>query len=223
LPERFNIIKKCSLGGSLLSRFFPHQGDFFELFDLLTAKIVEGTKCTRVLLENLGQAETYSQQLMELEHSGDEVTHRAVSLLRKTFITPFDRDDIHHLFSNLDNILDLIDATAQRIYLYDIKTLPPEAVQLGDVCIAISEHVQSAVTGLANIKKPEAILKSCVEINRLENDADRLLRGGLGKLFREEANAQQLIKVKEIFELLEETTDRCEQVAQTVERIVLEH
>jgi uncharacterized protein len=207
----------------VLSRFFPHQGDFFELFDLLTAKIVEGTKCTRVLLDNLGEAEAYSQQLMELEHSGDEVTHRAVSLLRKTFITPFDRDDIHHLFSHLDNILDLIDATAQRIYLYDIKVLPPEAVQLGDVCVAISRHVQMAVTGLADTKHPEIILKSCVEINRLENDADRLLRGGLGKLFREEANAQQLIKVKEIFELLEQTTDRCEQVAQTVERMVLEH
>jgi predicted phosphate transport protein (TIGR00153 family) len=207
----------------MLARFLPQQGNFFELFGALADKIVEGATETRILVSDLSQSEVLSRKLMDIEHLGDDITHRTVALLRKVFITPFDRDDIHQLISEMDTILDLMDATAQRIYLYDIRSLPPEVHRMSEICLQLSSLVQTAVKGLAKVRNLEPILKSCVEINRLENETDLLLRSGLAKLFREQSDVQQVFKVKEVYELFEQVADRCEDVAHTVERIVLEN
>jgi uncharacterized protein len=208
---------------SMLGRFLPQQGNFFELFSSLADKIAQGAEETNHLVNNLSESEVRSRNLIAIEHSGDEITHRAVALLRKVFITPFDRDDIHELVSELDTILDQIHATAQRLYLYDIQKLPPEVLKMANNCVQQSHCVRTAVSGLSNVRQMEPILKSCVEINRLENDTDILLRSGLAKLFREEKDLQQVFKVKEIFELFESISNQCEDVAHTVERIVLEN
>jgi len=207
----------------MFSRFLPREEKFFDLFEQLAQRIVEGAEEVRGLLLNLNESEARSRLIKDIEHRGDEITHHTIALLRKTFITPLDRDDMHHLVTQMDNILDIIDAAAQRVFIYDLRTVPEDALNLAQVCTEITRHLAAAIQGLANLKEPETLLRSCVEVNRLENEADQVLRNGLSKLFREEKDPIQLIKVKEILEMLEGATDLCEDVANIVDRIVLEH
>jgi len=151
------------------------------------------------------------------------VTHETIALLHKTFITPFDRDQIHQLITTMDDILDLIQDVAESVALYDLKSVTPEARQLAEICQMCCDRVRTAVSLLTNVKRPEAILKCCEEIDRLESDADRVLRGAMSKLFRDEPDVKQLIKLRTIYELLETISDRCEDVANIIEGIVLEN
>jgi uncharacterized protein len=146
-----------------------------------------------------------------------------VELLHKTFITPLDRDDIHRLITRMDDILDYIEAASERMYLYDMKSVTPECEQLADLCLRSVENLAECVAHLENLKEPGHIIKHCIEVNRLENEADHILRGAIARLFREESDLKSLIKMKEIYELLETVTDRCEDVANTIEGIVLEY
>jgi predicted phosphate transport protein (TIGR00153 family) len=207
----------------MFSRFLPKEEKFFELFSELANEIVDAAKETRILLGNLEARESQARKLKDIEHRGDKITQRTIALLRTTFITPLDRDDMHRLVSQMDSILDSLEAAGQRIFIYDLRELPEEATRLADICVSITQNVCTAIRGLANLKTPDVILKACVEINRLENEADTALRDALARLFREEKDTRQLIKVKEIYEMLEEATDRCEDVADIVDRIVLEH
>lgn len=202
--------------------FLPRQENFFVLFRALSDQIVAGALEFALLLEELPECSGRCASIKDIEHKGDEITHQTVALLHKTFITPLDRDEIHRLITKLDDILDFIDACAQRICLYDIGSSTPEAVALSKIVIQTVEHVRLAVAGLADLKNPEGIQASCVEINRLENEADVVLRAALAKLFREEKDLRQLIKLKEVYELLETVTDRCEDVANIIDGIVLE-
>jgi uncharacterized protein len=208
---------------AMLSLFLPLEGNFFELYDQLAEQIVKGARETRSLLKELPRSESRFAKVKDIEHAGDEIAHRTIALLRKTFITPLDRNDMHRLISEMDTILDIIDATAQRIFLFELTAVPQEMHSLADVCVEVTGHVQKAVRGLSNLKDPDLVMSSCVEIDRLENQADRLLRSGLAQLFRQETDTLTLIKVKEIYELLESITNRCEDVANTMDRIVLEH
>ncbi|MFM8315674.1 MAG: DUF47 domain-containing protein, partial [Deltaproteobacteria bacterium] len=149
--------------------------------------------------------------------------HTTMDLLHQTFITPLDREDIHELSSTLDDVLDFIDAAAQRILLYEIKHMPNEGRELAEVCVQAAQKVQVAVGYLDNLKNPEEIKKLCVEINRLENEGDHILRAAVAKLFREENDMKTLIKLKEVYEILETVTDLCEDVANIIDGIVLEY
>lgn len=201
----------------------PKEGKFFDLFREISDYIVEGAHEFRAMLEDLSHVESRSRNIKHIEHKADEVTHKTVELLHKTFITPLDREDIHKLISRLDDILDLIEAASQRMFLYGINQITPETKDLADVCIKSAEAVRRAVQGLDNLKDSDQILKACVEINKLENEADHILRAGMAKLFKDEPDVRHLIKMKEIYEILESVTDRCEDVANIVEGIVLEY
>ena len=158
-----------------------------------------------------------------IEKRADKVTHAAIELLHKTFITPLDRDDIHQLITKMDDILDLIEDVAQSIFLYDIRAVTPEAVTLAEICVACGERVKSAVALLSNIDNPQAVLALCEEIDKLESEADHVMRSAMAKLFRDEPDVRQVIKLRSIYELLEEVTDTCEDVANIIEGIVLEN
>jgi predicted phosphate transport protein (TIGR00153 family) len=201
----------------------PREGRFFDLFNAHAAQISEGGQALAQLFADFGAVADHAAHIDEAEHSADRITHETIALLHKTFITPIDRDQIHQLITSMDDILDLIQDTAESIVLYDIRRVSPEAQQLAQICKMTCDRVRAAVGQLADMREPEAILKTCEEIDRLESDADRVMRSAMSRLFREESDVKQLIKLRSIYELLELITDRCEDVANIVEGIVLEH
>ncbi len=207
----------------MFGRLIPREGKFFDLFNQSSNLLVEAALEFRKLLDDIPHLESRTRAIKDIEHKADDVTHKTIELLHKTFITPLDREDIHSLICKLDDIVDFLEAASQRIFLYGITEIPTEAKNLADVCIQSVELVKKAVHGLADLKNSDQIIKNCVEINRLENEADSILRAAMAKLFKEEPDTRQLIKIKEIYELLETVTDRCEDVANLLEGIVLEY
>src|SRR5262245_34271189 len=207
----------------MLGRLMPVEGHFFELFNAHAERIVEGSRELAAMITTFTDLETHAQHIDGAERAADKITHETITLLHKTFITPFDRDQIHQLITSMDDILDLMQDVAESVVLYDIRKITPEAKQLAEICQMCCERVRGAVSLLKNIKDSEAILKTCQEIDRLESDADRVMRAAMSKLFRDEADVKQLIKLRTIYELLETITDRCEDVANLIEGIVLEN
>ncbi|HAZ12922.1 MAG: phosphate transport regulator [Bdellovibrionales bacterium GWA2_49_15] len=207
----------------MFGRFMPREEKFFDLFDQAATLILESTQRFRTMLDDMGNVESHSRVIKDLEHKCDEITHRTVDLLHTTFITPLDRNDIHALISKLDDILDLVEAASQRMFLYNVTKVTPELMALADVGIKSVQNLKEAVSRLHNLKNPEEIIKYCVEVNRLENEADHILRSAMAKLFREEPDVRRLIMFKELYEMLETMTDRCEDVANIIEGIVLEY
>jgi len=207
----------------MLGRLMPREGKFFELFNKHAGHIVEGSRELAAMIGTFTELEAHAQRIDTAERAADKVTHETIALLHKTFITPFDRDQIHQLINTLDDILDLIQDVAESIALYDLRRATPEAKQLAEINHMCCERVKVAVGLLSNIKHPAAILKCCEEIDRLESDADRVLRGAMSKLFRDEPDVKNLIKLRTIYELLETISDRCEDVANIIEGIVLEN
>lgn len=210
----------------LLSNLMPREGQFFVLFNQHASNVVEGGRALTELLASNGDAgrrNALIQRIQELESAADRITHETASLLHSTFITPFDRDVIHRLISRMDDILDLIQDTAESLALYDIHTLTPETRHLADLVRICCERVQSAVALLNNMDHAQEILRICHEIDGLESDADRVMRDGVSKLFRGEQDVRQIIKLKAVYELLETATDRCQDVADVIEGVVLEN
>ena len=207
----------------MLSRLMPREGNFFELFNNHAELIVEGSRELVAMITAFQEVEKHAQHIDNAERAADKITHETITLLHKTFITPFDRDQIHKLITSMDDILDLIQDVAESIVLYDIRKVTPESRQLAEICQMCCERVRTAVGLLKNVKDAEAILKTCQEIDRLESDADRVMRSAMSKLFRDEADVKHLIKMRTIYELLETITDRCEDVANLIEGIVLEN
>jgi uncharacterized protein len=207
----------------MLGRLMPREGKFFDLFNAHAARIVEGSHELTAMLVSFKELEAHAQRIDAAERAADKITHECISLLHKTFITPFDRDQIHQLITTMDDILDLIQDVAESIALYDLRSVTPEAQQLAEICQQTCDRVKVAVGLLTNVKQSSAILKCCEEIDRLESDADRVMRGALSKLFREENDLKQVMKLRVIYDLLETITDRCEDVANVVEGIVLEN
>jgi hypothetical protein len=162
-------------------------------------------------------------KIKAIENECDHITHHVVERLHKVFITPIDRNDIFRLISKMDDVMDFVEAAAMRISLYGVNSNNKELWDLARVLQSGSERISEAVAGMRNLKHPELILEKCVEINRLENEADVQLRGAINKLFTEEKNPIEVIKWKEIFELMETATDRCEDVANIIEGVVLEN
>ena len=211
----------------MFGRFMPLEGKFFELFNAHAEEIVAGGRELAALLNKLGDtvqtADEHVNLIDTIEKRADHITHETVTLLHRTFITPFDRDSIHQLISNMDDILDMIQDVAESLVLYDIRKITPEARQLAEICQACSERVKVVVELLHNMENAQTILKVCREIDELENDADKVMRSAISRLFREEPEMREVIKLQTLYELLESVTDRCNDVANIVEGIVLEN
>ncbi|RCS59377.1 DUF47 domain-containing protein [Parvibium lacunae] len=207
----------------MFGKFMPTEGQFFGYFNEHAEHIIAGSKALVALLDDFDQLEAQAQVLNDHEHAADRITHATIDLLHKTFITPLDRDQIHSLINSMDDILDLMQDVVESISLYDVKRITPEAKQLGNICLACAERVKTVVGSLSDMHDSQGILKICHEIDRLESDADRVMRSAMSKLFRHENDVRELIKMKAIYELLEAVTDRCEDVANIIEGIVLEH
>ncbi|MCC7005251.1 MAG: DUF47 domain-containing protein [Ottowia sp.] len=207
----------------MFGRFMPSEKNFFDLFNQHAGLAVEASEALVNLVRGLPNSQVYGEQVLACEKKADRVTHETIELLHSTFITPIDRDAIHTLITTMDDILDLGEDVAETIQLYDITQLTDEALQLANICVASCKAVREAVAYLSNMRNARAIMKVCAEIDRLEADADRVMRTAMSKLFREEADVKRLIKLKAIYELLETITDKCEDVANIIEGIVLEN
>jgi predicted phosphate transport protein (TIGR00153 family) len=207
----------------MFARLLPREGDFFALFSRHAELMVKCSREVSALMADPAEANARAHAVKTLETEADEVTRDTVRLLHKTFITPLDRDDIHQLITRMDDILDLMEDVAQLVVLYDLRVVPDEGRQLAELCLRCTEEVRSAVELLSSMKQAEKILELCHRIDQLETQADHVMRSAIARLFREEEDARQLIKLKEMVELLEAVTDRCEDVANIIEGIVLEN
>ena len=207
----------------MLGRLMPREGKFFDLFNAHAERIVEGSRELAAMIGTFSDLDAHAQRIDGAERAADKLTHECITLLHRTFITPFDREQIHSLITKMDDILDLIQDVAETIALYDLRSVTPEAKQLAEICQRSCERVRSTVALLTNVKSSASILKLCEEIDRLESDADRVMRSAMSKLFREEQDVREIIKMKEIYQLLEAVTDRCLDVANLAEGIALEN
>lgn len=201
----------------------PSEGKFFELFTQHAELCVKGARETVGLMTDFNDLEIRVHAIEGIEKQADKITHDTIDLLHKTFITPLDRDDIHQLITRMDDILDLLEDVAQTISLYDIKAITPEAKRLAELCLACVEKVRAAVGLLHDMDNSDDILTICTEIDRLESDADHVMRAAMSKLFRDEPDVRTLIKLKAVYEILETVTDRCEDVANIIEGIIVEN
>jgi predicted phosphate transport protein (TIGR00153 family) len=204
-------------------RLLPHDASFFAHFEHQGKKTVEGCRAFLEMIEQPGDLERRAERVKQIEHECDEITHAVVEALHKTFITPIDRNDIYTLITKMDDIMDFVEAAADRLALYDVQTMTKEVGDLARCLVQSAEHVLGAVSSIRDLGKPNGILQHCIEINRLENVADGILRSALARLFREEKDPIAVIKWKEIYETLETATDRCEDVANIIEGVVLEN
>jgi predicted phosphate transport protein (TIGR00153 family) len=213
----------------LLGKLLPREGNFFEMFNQHADRIVEAARAFSHLVANyndLHLREQYNRDVDNAERAADRVTHDVNRMIHKTFITPLDRDQIHKLINTMDDVVDLIQDSAETMALYDVRAMTDEITRLADLSVRCCERVKEAVALLGKLGDPgcaEAVLKSCEEIDRLESDADRVMRAAMSKLFREQPDVLEVIKLKAIYELLETITDKCEDVANVVEGIVLEN
>ena len=207
----------------MLSRLMPRETSFFDYFERHAALTIQGTKEFEELAKGSGPVGPRAKRIKEIEHETDVITHDCVTALHATFITPIERDDIHRLITRMDDIMDFVEAASERIALYELTTMTPEIRELARVLVKATEKLQEALRGLRNMKNAAFIKEKCIEVNSLENEADAILRIGLARLFKEEKDPILIIKWKEIYEALEEATDRCEDVANIIEGVILEH
>jgi predicted phosphate transport protein (TIGR00153 family) len=202
----------------------PRDTSFFDLFDQLAGKVLDAARALEDMLERWDRLEVRVREMKDLEHECDAITHRTFDKLNLTFITPLEREDIHELASRLDDIVDHIDSTASRLVIYGVKKPTDEAKLLAQVLTRTCIEVQKAVAGLRNLKDPALLSRISVEINRLENESDDILRLALKRLFeRQNGDVLEVIKLKEIYEKLESAVDRCEDVANVIQAVVLRH
>jgi uncharacterized protein Yka (UPF0111/DUF47 family) len=208
----------------MFARFFPAEGkEFFEFFERHAGKTLEAARLLQAMLNNPVDLSDQARRIKAVEHEGDVITHRAVEMLHRTFVTPIDRGDIHRLISRLDDVLDLIDATSERVWLYGIDTTDRDACDLADALVNAVSEVARAMAGLRDLKNRDALLQVCMEINRYENEGDTLLRRAVARLFQDSKEPLMVIKWKDIYEFLENAIDRCEDVANVVEGVALEY
>ena len=207
----------------MLEKLMPKSDEFFDDFDAQADATVRGAKLLRELLDDFTDVERKVAAIKEVEHQGDQIAHRAFERLHKQFITPFDRAEIHRLLGRIDDVLDLTDATAERLVLYEVGPVPQAARDLAAVLVPCCEKLQEAVRLMRHIKVPAQILAACRDIKTFESQADSLGRAAIAALFKSGADALSIIKWKEIYDLMETATDRCEDVANVIEGVVLEH
>ena len=214
---------------TMFSKLLPREGNFFAMFDQHATRVVEAAHAFAQLVAHYSdpvQRQKFNDAVDAAERAADRITHEVNKSIHVTFITPIDREQIHILIDTMDDIADLIQDSAETMALYDVREMTEEISRLTDMAVKCCERVRAAVALLGDIARPqtaEAALKTCEEIDQLESDADRVMRAAMSKLFREEADVRELIKLKAIYEQLESISDRCEDVANLIEGIVLEN
>jgi hypothetical protein len=203
-----------------MARLIPRETKFFDLFSEIANNVTEGAKVLSDLLNNYDYATMPDAvaRIVAIEHRGDEMTHRILIKLNQTFITPFDREDIHLLASSLDDVLDFIFAASDRLQTYKITQPSPSAKILAGIILKQAEELVKAVSLL---EKNGRVLEHCVEVNRLENEADKVTREAIGRLFDGDYDPITLIKLKELLEALEQASDKAEDVADVLETVIL--
>lgn len=199
-------------------RLIPRGAKFFEMFAEMSGNLTRGARLLTDLLADYKNVEARVHELHDIEHIGDDMTHAVLTKLNQTFITPFDREDIHRLATSLDDVLDFIYAAAERLTMYKIISAPPAAHQLAQIIVKQTEELAK---GVAHLERNDNVLQYCVEINRLENEADRIARDAIARLFEVEKDPIALIKLKELYEVLETATDKAEDAANVLETVVL--
>jgi predicted phosphate transport protein (TIGR00153 family) len=207
----------------MFGRFLPRETSFFDFFEQHAGLTIEGTKEFLSMVTTGANIAAKCRRISDIEHETDTITHRCVEALHKTFITPIDRDSIHRLITKMDDVMDFVEAAAERIELYELTVMTSDVRDLADVLHRSALQVEQAMRGLRQLKDPQATLKLCIDINRLENEADAILRRSVARLFKEEKDPIIIIKWKEVYENLEMGTDRCEDVANIIEGVILEH
>jgi uncharacterized protein len=201
-----------------MTPLIPRDNTFFEMFSQVSDNLIAGARTLVELFTDYRDLDAKVAEIRRIERTGDEMTHAVLTKLNQSFITPFDREDIHQLISSLDDVLDFMNAACARIIMYRIANAPPVALELARVILLQSQEIQRA---LSHLRKRGDILTHCVEINRLENEADVISRAAIGQLFDQEKDPITLIKTKELIEFLELATDKAEDVANVLETVVL--
>jgi uncharacterized protein len=200
-------------------RLIPRETKFVRMFRDVSQNLTEGASLLHDILKNPQDLPVRINKLQEIEHRGDDMTHDIIRMLNQTFITPFDREDIHALTSSLDDVLDYVNSAATRMKLYRITTPPPAAAVLAELIVKQSQELSKAVSLLE--EEHQKVLDHCVVVNQLENEADRVSRQAIAELFEYEKDPIQLIKIKELYEVLETATDKAEDAANVLEAVVL--
>lgn len=211
----------------MFGRFMPREGRFFDLFNDHAAEIVRGAETLVALMAALNRSQEEAAQhanaLDAIESKADDINDETIALLHSTFITPLDRDEIHQLISRMDDVLDTMQDAANTVTVYDIRRATPEAIRLAELIMVSVRCMQKALSMLHDMDNGPAILAACREIAQYESDADQVLREAMSRLFREEPDVRELIKLKAAYELLETVTDICKNVGHLLEGIVLEN
>lgn len=209
-----------------IANLVPREEKFFDLFNQHADRIAAASHELSLLLSEYADTQARPariERINDLEHEADRITHDTATLLQTIFVTPLDRDDIHRLISRMDDVLDLIQDAAESLTLYDVREVTAHAVELASLLQVGCERLQAAMALLHSMKNAPEILRLCREIDTMESRADRVMRNAISTLFREEADIRQVIKLKAIYELLETATDRCQDVADVLEGVILQN
>lgn len=202
-------------------KFIPHEVKFFDLFDKQADKMVEAVNCFREFAEKGIFDDTCIEHMRGIEHESDGIAHEIIDSLNKTFITPFDREDIHSLANELDDVVDLIYAISKRMRLYKLKGKNKDIIEFSHLIMRSVSSLAVAIKGLRNHRQPQQIQEACIEINKIENLSDQLRDAVIQKLLESKKDPITIIKWKEIYELLETVLDVCEDVSNIVVSILV--
>jgi predicted phosphate transport protein (TIGR00153 family) len=201
----------------------PRQSKFFDLFEESARNMVKTSRALKDMIDTWEVIDGRVAEITELEHEGDSITHQIIAQVNRTFVTPFDREDIALLAHTMDDVTDFIHAAADAMLIYKIDQASQRAKELANIILEATEEIERAVSGLRRRAELKQILGRCVEINRLENMADRVFRAAMAELFDDAMDIAQVIKWREIYEHMESATDRCEDVANVLEGVALKH
>jgi len=203
--------------------FIPREKKFFDFFEASTRNMVQAAEKLKELVDTWENVGERVNEITALEHEGDKITHQTMEQLHRTFVTPFDREDIAHLSHSLDDVTDFIHATSDTMFIYKVNRPGQVAIELAEIIVQATKEIEKAIPELRNRKGLKHILTHCVEINRLENMADRVFRSAIADLFADTTDITAIIKWREIYEHMESATDRCEDVADVLEGVALKH
>lgn len=206
-----------------MARFslFPKNDRFFDLFEESARNFVTAAGLLKELMDKCEDVEEMVRQITELEHYGDTITHLIMAELHGTFVTPIDREDIAQLAQRMDDVMDFIDAAAMRMMLYDITKPTERAKELADIVVRVTSETSKAIPRLRRRSDLSHMREHCIEINRLENEADDVRRAALAELFRDKVELTEVIKWREIYEHMEDAVDRCEDIADILEGVMI--
>jgi predicted phosphate transport protein (TIGR00153 family) len=203
--------------------FIPQEQKFFGLFEQSAQNMVKAAQALQEMVGTCSHVPESVAEITDLEHQGDLITHQIIAQLHRTFVTPFDREDIARLAQSLDDVTDFIHAAADSMFIYKVDCPTPRAIELADIIVQAAVEVERVMPQLRQRSKLIQILPRCIEINRLENMADRVFRAAMGELFDDGIDIASVIKWREIYEYMESATDRCEDVANVLEGVALKH